>query len=65
MESEIKNMKKEIEMLKKAVEEIKLTMDIQPEFRPEYVRKLRKLEKEGKWISFNSIDELRNSIENA
>jgi len=38
---------------------------LDPELRPEYISKLRKIEKEGKFISFNSIEELRNNIENA
>lgn len=38
---------------------------LEPELRPEYIEKLRKLEKEGKFISFDSIDALRKSIENA
>jgi hypothetical protein len=38
---------------------------LEPELRPEYIEKLRKIQKEGKFISFNSIDELRESIENA
>ncbi|MEK6829173.1 MAG: DUF2683 family protein [Nanoarchaeota archaeon] len=38
---------------------------LEPELRPEYIDKIRKIEKEGKFISFNSIDELRKSIENA
>lgn len=62
MESEIKDLKREIEMLKKAVEEIKLTMDVEPEVRPEYLRKLRKIEKE-KHIPFKDIDDLRKQIE--
>ena len=38
---------------------------LEPELRPEYIQKLKKIEKEGKFISFNSIKELRKSIENA
>jgi len=38
---------------------------LEPELRPEYIKKLQKIEKEGKFISFNSIEELRASIENA
>jgi len=38
---------------------------IEPEIRPEYLKKLKKMEKDGKFISFNSIEELRKSIENA
>ena len=38
---------------------------LEPELRPEYVEKLRKIEKQGNFISFNSIEELKKSIENA
>jgi len=38
---------------------------LEPELRPEYIEKLKRIEKEGKFISFSSIDELRKSIENA
>ena len=36
--------------------------DLEPEIRPEYLKKLEKIRK-GKYSSFNSVDELRNSIE--
>ncbi len=62
MENEIKDMKREIEVLKRAVEEIKLTMDIEPEVRPEYLERLRKISK-GKHIPFKDIDDLRRQIE--
>lgn len=38
---------------------------IEPELRPEYVEKLKRLEKEGKFISFKNIKELREHIEHA
>jgi len=38
---------------------------LEPELRPEYLEKLEKIEKEGKFIGFNSVKELRQSIENA
>ena len=38
---------------------------LEPELKPEYIRKLRKIQKEGKFIRFSSIEELKNSIENA
>lgn len=31
--------------------------------RPEYIKKLKKIDKEGKFNSFKSIDELRNALE--
>ena len=36
---------------------------LEPELRPEYLKKLEKIEKEGYGETFNSIEELRNSIE--
>ncbi len=60
----IKEIKKDLELLKKEVEELKIAIDIEPEVRPEYIKKLRRIEREGKFISFNSINELRESIEN-
>ncbi len=38
---------------------------LEPELRPEYVKKIRKIEKEGKFSSFKNIKELRKEIENA
>lgn len=37
---------------------------LEPELRPEYIKKLGKIQKEEKFISFNSIDDLKKSIEN-
>jgi len=37
----------------------------EPELRPEYIKKLMLLEKEDNLISFKSIKELRDTIENA
>ena len=38
---------------------------LEPELRPEYIKKLKKIEKEGKFITFDSIEDLKKSIENA
>lgn len=38
---------------------------LEPEVRPEYLDKLKNMEKENNFIEFNSIEELRKSIENA
>ncbi len=38
---------------------------LEPELRPEYVEKLRRIEKEGKFITYKSIEDLRRDIENA
>jgi hypothetical protein len=36
---------------------------LEPELRPEYIEKLKKIEKEGYGKTFSSIEELRQSIE--
>ena len=38
---------------------------LEPELRPEYVQKLKRLEKEGKFIKFKTIEDLRRTIEHA
>ena len=38
---------------------------LEPELLPEYIKKLKNIEKKGDFISFNSIKELKKSIENA
>ncbi|MAH03880.1 antitoxin [Candidatus Pacearchaeota archaeon] len=38
---------------------------LEPELKPEYLKKLKKIRKEGNFISFNSLEELKDSIENA
>ena len=65
METEINTIKRDINFLKKEIEELKIAVDIEPEIRPEYVKKLRGIEKEGKFVQFDSIVELRESIKNA
>ncbi len=57
----LKNKSQAVAMITKIYEESFL----EPELRPEYLEKLKKIEKEGEYTSFNSIDELRESIENA
>ena len=36
---------------------------LEPELRPEYIQKLKKIEKEGYGKTFSSIEELRREIE--
>ena len=36
---------------------------LEPELRPEYIRKLKKIEKQGYGKTYTSIDELRKEIE--
>jgi len=38
---------------------------LEPELRPEYVEKIRKIEKHGKFKKYTSVKELRDEIENA
>ena len=38
---------------------------LEPELRPEYIQKIKRIEKEGKFKSFNNISDLRKEIENA
>ena len=38
---------------------------LEPELRPEYVTKIKNLEKTGKFKTYSSIDELRKEIERA
>jgi len=38
---------------------------LEPELRPEFVKKIKKLEKSGKFTRFKSISDLRKAVENA
>ena len=38
---------------------------LEPELRPEYVEKIRNIEKKGKFLKFKSAEELKKHIENA
>lgn len=38
---------------------------LEPQLRPEYVEKIRKIEKTGKFKTYNSLDALKAEIENA
>jgi len=38
---------------------------LEPELRPEYLGKLKKIQDNGKFVSFKSIKDLKKSIENA
>ncbi len=37
----------------------------EPELRPEFINKIKKIEKSGKFIKFKSVSELRKKIEGA
>jgi hypothetical protein len=58
------NLKDKSEAIEKVVlaygEEI-----LEPELRPEFIHKINCIEKEGKFKTFKSIEELRRDIENA
>ncbi len=38
---------------------------LEPELRPEYIKKIKNLEKKGKFKSYNSLSALKKEIENA
>ncbi len=38
---------------------------LEPELRPEYIEKIKKIQKHGKFKKYTSIQELRDEIENA
>lgn len=38
---------------------------LEPELRPEYVEKIKKIQKQGKFSKFTSVQELRDEIEHA
>jgi hypothetical protein len=38
---------------------------LEPELRPEYVQKIRSIEKKGKFTNYKNLSELRKEIENA
>lgn len=57
----LSNKSEAVEFITKVYEESFL----EPELRPEYIDKLKKIDKEGEFISFNSVGELRESIKNA
>lgn len=52
----------------KAIEKVVLEYGkeiLEPELRPEFIQKINRIEKEGKFKTFKSVDELRNYTENA
>lgn len=53
--------------LKDKSQAIELAMEIienlEPELRPEYVKKIRKIQQSGKYTKFSSIKQLRKKIE--
>ena len=65
MKANIDSMQRDIDLLKKAVEEIRVAFEMDLELRPEYVEKIREMERKGSFNSFNSFKELKESIENA
>jgi hypothetical protein len=40
-----------------------LDQQADPELRPEFIRKMQRIEKEGKWIRYANVEELHRSIE--
>jgi len=70
-ENRILNIVKAQNGLKNKSQAIELVLNVyadsflEPQLRPEYVKKLKKIEKQGNFIEFNSVEELKKSIENA
>ena len=38
---------------------------LEPELRPEFIQKIKRIEREGKFKTFKNIEELKRDIENA
>jgi len=38
---------------------------LEPELKPEYIEKIRKIEKHGKFTKYSSLEQLRDEIEHA
>ena len=38
---------------------------MEPELRPEFIKKMKTIEKSGKFLKFKNVEELRKHIENA
>ncbi|MBS3097858.1 DUF2683 family protein [Candidatus Woesearchaeota archaeon] len=58
------NLKDKSEAIEKVVLEYGEDI-LEPELRPEFIQKIKKIEKEGKFKTFKNIEELRKDIENA
>ena len=52
----------------KAIEKVILEYGedlLEPELKPEFIQKIKRIEKEGKFKTFKNIEDLRKDIENA
>jgi len=58
------NLKDKSEAIEKVVLDYGEEM-LEPELRPEFIQKIKRIEKEGKFKSFKNVDELRRHLENA
>jgi hypothetical protein len=58
------NLKDKSEAIEKVVMEYGEGI-LEPELRPEFIQKIKRIEKEGKFKTFKNIKELRRDIENA
>lgn len=58
------NLKDKSEAIEKVVLEYGEEI-LEPELRPEFIQKINRLEKEGRFKTFNSLNELKRDIENA
>ena len=53
-----------LKRLEEAVAQLKASQN-EPDLKPEYIEKLKKLEEEGEWHEFKDMDELKKLIEDA
>ncbi len=60
MQSDISFLRQKIVVIEEEIDAISGDMH---EVRPEYLRKIQKIQKEGKFRSFKSVDELRKLLE--
>jgi len=49
---------------------VKIVLDygkeiMEPELRPEFIEKIKKIERNGRFVGFNSVEKFKESIENA
>lgn len=60
----LEKISEDLELIKNEVAELREEIDSLRAVRPEYIKKLRKIEKRGKFTTYSSVAELRKEIEN-
>lgn len=58
------NLKDKSEAIEKVVLEYGGDL-LEPELRPEFIQKIKRIEREGKFRTFSSIDQLKRAVEHA